>query len=279
MTIRKLRTGGELPQPSVSAEEKGREHRNILGRAGIALLLLMLLAMASALADPQPYIQDDADLLTAEEETALYGDMLPVCEYGTPMFWTTTDSGDYELLARSFFHRRLGNGESGTLFVINMKARQLTVFSDGAIYRVVTDGEAETITDNVFRMAGRGEYYACAANVFRQIRSLMAGERIARPMKLTSNALLALVLSLLMLYLYISLRYETGSGSGRARGALPVIAAAAAVFAARTMNSQARMTRQKKTNISSGSGGSHGGHGGGFSGGGHSSGGGGSHGF
>ena len=47
MTIRKLRTGGELPQPSVSAEEKGRERRNILSRAGIALLLLMLLAMAS----------------------------------------------------------------------------------------------------------------------------------------------------------------------------------------------------------------------------------------
>ncbi len=163
--------------------------------------------------------------------------------------------------------------------MINMLYRQLTIFSDGAVYRTVTRAEAETITDNVFRQAGRGDYFGCASSVFQQIRRLMDGEGIARPMKLTSNALLALVLSLLMLYLYISLRYETGSGSGRARGALPVTAAAAAVFAARTMNSQARMTRQKKTNISSGSGGSHGGHGGGFSGGGHSSGGGGSHGF
>ena len=113
-----------------------------------------------------PVIQDDADLLSEAEEEALREEMLPICEFGTPMFWTTMEAGDYERLAENFFHSRLSLRESGILFVINMKARQLTIFSDGAIYRTVTDAEAVTITDNVFRMAGRGEYYACASSAF-----------------------------------------------------------------------------------------------------------------
>ena len=263
----------------------------LLRRGSGLLLLLALLSMLLFLpssgafgesgtdAQPQPLVQDDADLLTEAEEAALAEAMRPVCAYGAPMFWTTVESGDYEVLARNFLHRRIANGESGTLFVINMKARQLTIYSDGEIYRVVTDGEAETITDNVYRLAGRGQYYECACSVFGQIAALMEGEQIARPMKTASNALLALVLALLGVYLYVSHRYENRSGAGKARGALPVTAAAAAVFAATTVNNRAMMTHQKKTNISSNSHGGHGGHGGGFSGGGGHSGGGGSHGF
>ena len=229
---------------------------------------------------PEPVIQDDADLLTEAEEKALRADMLPLCDYGTPLFWTTVEAGDYTSLAERFYHRRLGYGESGVLFVINMRARQLTVFSDGAMYRVITRGEAQTITDNVYRMAGREQYYDCASSAFGQMLNLMRGEEIARPMQLTSNLLLALTLALLALYLYLSHRYEKRPKIGAVKTALPVTAAAAAMFSARTMNTAARMTKQKKTNISSGSGSGGGSHGGGFSGGGgHSSGGGGSHGF
>ncbi|MBQ9211776.1 MAG: TPM domain-containing protein [Clostridia bacterium] len=246
---------------------------------GLLLALGLLCLALGALGENMPYLQDDAELLTPEEEAALYDEMLPLCEYGTPLFWTTYESGNYETLAERFYHQRLGQGESGTLFVINMQARQLTIFSDGAIYRTITNGEAETITDNVFRLAGRGEYYACASSVYAQIYQLLNGEKIARPMKWTSNALLALVLALLAVYLYISRRYETRPQSGKRGVALPITAAAAAAYAAKTANTHARMTKQKKTNISSDSGGG-GGHGGGFSGGGGgSSGGGGSHGF
>ena len=264
---------------------KTKKRRTFPGkRIGILILTGILLWLsASAGAESSqilPFIQDDADLLTDAEEQALYEDMLPVCEYGAPMFWTTRETGDYESLARSFFHKRLANRVSGTLFVINMHARQLTIFSDGQIYRVVTNGEAETITDNVYRMAGREEYYECARSVFQQIHSLMRGEQIARPMKLVSNILLALALSLLSVYLYLRARYENRPKTGAGKAALPVTAAAAAAFALNTRNATARMTKQKKTDISSSSGGGHG-HGGGFSGGGggHSSGGGGSHGF
>ena len=246
------------------------------------LLLLFLCVSLPALAEdvPRPWIQDDADLLSDAEEAALYQDMLPLCEYGLPMFCTTNQAtSDVEDQAERFLRQRVPLNGSGVVFVINMGVRQLTVYSDGAINRVVNAGEAETITDNVFRLAGRGEYYACAQRAFSQLTSLMRGERIARPMKLTSNVLLALVLALLLMYVYISHKYETRPKAGKIKGAaLPVTAGAAAAFAAVNLNRSARMTKQRKVDISSRSGGGgHGGHGGG-GGSGHS-GSGGSHGF
>ena len=249
-----------------------------------ALFLLFLCAASPALAEeaPQPFIQDDADLLSDAEEAALYQDMLPLCEYGVPMFVTTNQTAsNVEDQAERFLRQRVPLKGSGVIFVINMGVRQLTIYSDGAINRVVNAGEAETITDNVFRLAGRGNYYACAQSVFSQLSSLMRGERIARPMKFASNVLLALVLALLLMYVYISHKYETRPKAGKIKGAaLPVTAGAAATFAAVNLNRSARMTKQKKVDISShSSGGSHGG--GGFSGGGGGghSGSGGSHGF
>ena len=235
-------------------------------------------ALPAGAAGVVPLIQDDADLLTAAEEEQLYQRMLPLCAYGTPMFWTTTEGGDFEYKAAAFFHKYLKNGQSGTLFVINMKVRQLTVFSDGAIHRTVTRAEAETITDNVFRLARDGRYYDCAESVFDQILSLMKGEEIARPMKTASNALLALVLTLLAVYLYLSRRYENPK-AGKANSALPVTAGAAAVFSASLANKVTHMTKQSVTDLrdSGGGGGFSGGGGGG--GGGGFSGGGGSHGF
>ena len=249
----------------------------------LACLWAQLPAASAEGSSVVPIIQDDADLLTPEEEKALYEDMLPICAFGQPIFWTTLESGNYERVAEDFYFRKLGRGASGVLFTINMAARQLTVTSDGAANRVITRSESESITDNVFRMAGRGEYYECARSAFRQILQLLQGDQIARPMKIASNALLALVLALLLVYLYLRSRYETRPWTGNIKAALPVTAVTAAAFAAQTMNVNARMTKQRKTDLSSDSGSSGGG---GFSGGGGGGGGGGgfsgssgSHGF
>ena len=242
---------------------------------------LLLVLPFNANAAPAPIIRDDADLLTDEEEQKLYSVMEQICEYGTPMFWTTTESGNDDTLVRNFYREQVGT-QSGTLFVINMKSRVLTIFSDGDIYRTITNAEADTITDNVYRSAGAGRYFECASSVFEQISRLLRGEQIARPMKIISNLLLALTLSLMIVYLYISKRYEQHSTTSKVKTAVPVSVLSGAAFTAAILNTQKKITKRTKTNISSssGSGGGHygGGGGGGFSGGG-SSGGGGSHRF
>jgi len=247
----------------------------------LALLMLSLLLPAWAGAENAcgPVIRDDADLLTAEEEASLFRTMSAICEYGTPVFWSTRESGNYRRKAENYYYSLLGN-ESGALFVVDMSERQLTLLTNGEILRTVTSGEATSIVDNVYRMASFGNYAGCAEEVFTQVHRLLKGEQIARPMKLVTSILLALALALSLGYLFISRTYETRPKTGKVRAALPVTAAAAASFAAVTTGGRAIMTKRRKTNVSSSGSGGHGG--GGFSGGGGGggfSGGGGSHGF
>lgn len=253
----------------------------------ILCLMLILLAAAGcrpAFAENAPLIFDDEQLLTESERTSLYEVMQPLCEFGVPMFWTTSERGAYETLAENFYHSKIGRG-SGILFVINMYARQLTVYTDGEIYQVITPSEAETLTDNVFRAARAGRYYDCAASIFEQAGRLLRGQRIARPMKTVSNVLLAATLALLIISLYVGYRYEQNKASGKVRTSVPLTVASGAAFSAAMLRTNAVLTKRVKTDLSSGSGGGHGGHGGGgggFSGGGGGgghSGGGGSHGF
>ena len=91
----------------------------------LTFCLLLLCACLTAQADVTPIIQDDADLLTDEEEQALMEVMAPICEYGTPMFWTTNESGNDRNLAANFYERKIGRGD-GTVVVINMKKNDST---------------------------------------------------------------------------------------------------------------------------------------------------------
>ena len=247
----------------------------------LAVALLLFLTSTPAALAVSPIIQDDAGLLTEAEEASLAETMQQISEYGTPIFWTTDTQGNDALLAEQFYRSKIGT-ESGTLFMINMGTRLLTIHSDGEIYQTVTRSLATTITDNVYRYASSGDYYQCAASAFGQIRRLLQGERIARPMKLISNILLAVTLSLLIIYIYISLRYEQHRTTKKVKTAVPVSVLSGAAFSAAIRNTEQKMTKRVKTNLNSDSGhsgrGGFGG-GGGFSGGSGHSGGGGSHRF
>ncbi len=257
------------------------KRNNKLHMIPLILLLAILIALPAS-AENTPVIRDDADLLTTAEEQDLLQAMQQICDYGTPMFWSTRESGDDRQLAEDFLHAQIGR-TSGALLVINMHSRLITVYSDGDIYRTITPSESDTITDNIYRYASAGNYYECARSAFDQIGRLLRGERIARPMKLISNLLLAVTLSLLIVYIYISQRYEQHTTTRKVKTAVPLSVLSSAAFSATIINKNQKLTRQLKTNLNSdsGSGGRSGGHfggGGGFSGGGHS-GGGGSHRF
>lgn len=149
-------------------------------------------------------IDDRADLLTDEQEETLVTVMEPITKYGGVAFLTVdTNSFTAEDLARSFYKEKFGTA-SGTLFLIDMDNRKIWIHSDGAVYKVITTSNAETITDNVFRYASAENYYDCAANAYDQIFRLLEGERIARPMKYISNAVLAVILALLANFVFVS---------------------------------------------------------------------------
>lgn len=148
----------------------------------------------------QTVIEDDAELLSEEEEAALQELLEEITAYGNVAF-KTIDSNymSTENYARSYYKDMFGTA-SGTLFLIDMDNRIIWIHSDGAVYKVITTAYANTITDNVYRYASDEEYFVCAQKAFEQMLSLLQGQKIAQPMKYISNGLLAIILALLLNY-------------------------------------------------------------------------------
>lgn len=218
-------------------------------------------------------LEDDADLLSDSEESMLLSQMQEITKYGNAGFKTLSDNEFSTSYYTKEYYYELFGQQSGTLFVIDMDNREIYLFSDGTVYQTVTSAYADTITDNVYRYASRGDYYSCASHAFSQVHSLLSGNKIAQPMKYISNALLALILAALINYFVVRLL------SGTAKPSQAELLGSASTGYQFT-NPTVFRTHQSKTYSpqSSGSGGGGGGHRSG-GGGGHRSGGGGGHRF
>ena len=149
------------------------------------------------------YIDDSEDLLTDSEEAQLVEDMKPITEYGNAGF---VSCENYDYSTASYSARRyssLFGSESGTLLVIDMGMREFYIKNDGAISKVITNAYSNTISDNIYRYASSGDYYLFAATCYAQIYTLLAGGKVAQPMRYISAALLALILGILVNYLIL----------------------------------------------------------------------------
>ena len=215
-------------------------------------------------------IDDQADLLTGAEEQALYQKMRPVAEYTNVVFHTVAshDFSSTRSYAENYYVRTIGGGVTGTIFIIDMDKRQIYIVSDGAAYRSITANRADTITDNIYTYATRGEYYACAAEAFSEILTILEGGRIAAPMKYVSNALLALAAAMLVMFLIVQSVASPKRASARElRESSDVRFSAGDPIVTHTGQTR-RYDPPAKSSGGGGGGGGHGGGGGGFSGGG-----------
>ena len=138
-------------------------------------------------------IEDDADLLTEEEEDELRELMEKIAVYGNVAF----KSIDYNSVSTASYiddyYDDLFGYESGTVFLIDMDNRNIQICSAGAVYKTITNSYADTITDNVYRYASDADYFTCAYKAFEQILALLQGSKIAQPMKYISNAFFAAI--------------------------------------------------------------------------------------
>lgn len=148
-------------------------------------------------------IEDDAGLLTDSELASLEYIMKEITAFGNVGFKTIsvnyTSASSY---IRSYYTEKFGT-ESGIVFLIDMDNRKIWIHSNGAIYRKVTKSYADTITDNVYTYASKGNYYTCAYEAYAQILARINGQRIAQPMKYISNAFLAVIFALLINYFFV----------------------------------------------------------------------------
>ena len=138
-------------------------------------------------------MEDDANLLTEMEEEKLKDKMSTLTKYGNIAFKSISENNtSAPSYASSYYHNIFGT-ESGTLFLIDMDNRKIYIFSDGDNYKIITDGKADIITDNIYQFASKEEYYNCAYNAFDQIETLLEGNKISEPMRYISNMVVSIV--------------------------------------------------------------------------------------
>lgn len=248
-------------------------------KSRIIILFVMLLfvflpvrAMETVVTDNgyQIVIRDDAGLLSDSEEKKLIEDMRPITEYGNVAFVSgSVYSMETSTYAKQVYKELFGE-TSGMVFVIDMGNRNIWIYSQDDVYKVINRGYANTITDNIYTYATKGEYYECARQAYEQAYTLLEGGRIAQPMKYITNALFALITAVLLNYFLVaSTRKRTRAEEPEIFGA--ITASIAASVAAVKMISSRKYYRPESSGGSSG--------GGGGSSGGGSSGGGGGHSF
>lgn len=149
-------------------------------------------------------VNDEADLLTEEEEEKLLEEMKAALYYGNIGFLSVNENSSTAAeLARSYYISTFGETD-GSLFLIDMDNRKIFIFSGGKNYNVIRKSRADVIADNIYSYASKGQYYECASRAFSQIVTLLEGGRIAEPMRYIGNALLALLLALLVNFIIVN---------------------------------------------------------------------------
>ena len=215
----------------------------------------------------QVFIEDEADLLSDDEEKDLAVRMNQLTDHGGVAFVSATDTGgeSSKEYAKQKCYQFFGS-DSGSVLLIDMQNRMIYIFSNGKIYDTITNEKATIITDNIYKHAKNGDYYKCAAVAFEQELTLLGGGRIARPMKYISNALIAIVAGLLINYFIVR---AARKASVRANAAMT--GAIKSKFEISDINPKLIKTTKTPIIVSGGGssgGGFSGGGGGGFSGGG-----------
>lgn len=149
----------------------------------------------------QIIIEDDANLLTENEEKELKYQMARLTEFGNVIFKTTNTTINNTSLKyiQNYYYSKFGNN-NGVAFYIDMKGRQLCACATGGLDDKITNGKCDTIMDNVYKYATNGDYYTCAIKTFEQMERVLNGQKIAESMKYICNAILSIMISLFVSY-------------------------------------------------------------------------------
>ncbi len=169
------------------------------------IILILIASFCFAVSESDLLIiEDDADLLTEEEETELEHIMSPLTEYGRIVFKSINQNPEYdtETYARNYYYSHYGN-ENGTILLIDMQYRYVYIVSGGYNYTVITPRKAQIITDNIYKYLTNKEYFEGSKLSFEQIGTLLEGGKIYEPMRYISSALISLIASAFLVFFFI----------------------------------------------------------------------------
>lgn len=216
------------------------------------------------------YLIDAAGIFWGDRHDEIFDEIVEMTSYGNAMAITGFFAmyGTENDMTRNVYHEAFGY-EDGSAFVIDMDDRYIGIHSEGDNYNAISNSYGNLITANVYSYASGQDYDICALKGLQQMNTVLSGQKVTGPMKIVTNALLAILTALAVTF--FAMRALTKKKATADNELL-----SAAFRKVKITNEHDRHTGTTKKYISSSSGGGHGGggHGGG---GGHSGGGGGHH--
>ena len=141
-------------------------------------------------------IADEADLLSAEEETKLLDEMYPLTEYANIAVYTVdtyTNLKDYER-AKKKRVELFGTNADAAIFTIDMYLRRIVIQRRGNMEKFFNNSRANNITNNVASMATQKKYYSVCSTAMRQMLAVIQERNVPEPMRYLSNGVIALML-------------------------------------------------------------------------------------
>ncbi|MBR6040741.1 MAG: TPM domain-containing protein [Clostridia bacterium] len=166
-------------------------------------------------------IADEADLLTADEETRLLDKMYPLTEYANIAVYTVdtpTKLQDYER-AREKRAELFGADADAAVFMVDMYLRRIIIQRRGNMETYFNNSRANNITNNVASIAKKGDYYKTCATAMDQMLSVVRDRNnaqtddvpktvVPRPMMYLSNGVIALMFGAMISY-FIAVKTST----------------------------------------------------------------------
>ena len=151
--------------------------------------------------------RDKAELVGDDEKEAVLASMEPISEYANVIFYTTDE---YEASDTATVCEKICAGYYGSskkapvvMFAIDMYNREIYLYCTGPTRHIIRNRDANSITDNIYRLASARRYDDCAIGAFEQCQRLLTCSSIRRPMQRINNLFLAIILGFLINYLYL----------------------------------------------------------------------------
>lgn len=166
------------------------------------ILLVAFNCKAQAEGNYRVVIQDNAELLSDEEEAKLAEEMQRFTENGHVMFYTSIYdmNPDSEGYSNQFYDAEF-NGEPGMALVIDLGEGNSYLFKrKGVLNRI---NEVTILQRGIYGVATpvNGSCYNYASGVFQQMETKHKEKEAMHPLKKASNLVLAFIFSILINYL------------------------------------------------------------------------------
>ena len=95
-------------------------------------------------------VYDGAKLLSQTEIKQLSSEMTGITEYGNVAFVSTDENNYKDIMSYSTaVYEYMFGSASGTMLIIDMDTREISIYSDGALHRVVTDSYGYEISKQI----------------------------------------------------------------------------------------------------------------------------------